>query len=130
MSIPLAQGRAFDTRDRRDTQEVAIVNMAFANRYFPHTNPIGRAIKLSRSDDPSKPWLAIVGVVADIKTTTVFQEMGYVEQHSVYRPFAQSASPTLVPMVVANGSPLDLVGGIEEQLASLDRDLVLGVWLR
>ena len=76
MRIPFAQGRIFDTRDRKDTQPVAIVNLALANKYFPHVNPIGNAIKLSRADDPSEPWLTIVGVVADIKTTTVFQAMG------------------------------------------------------
>ncbi len=100
--------------------------MALANKYFPHTNPIGRVIKLSRSADPSQPWLTIIGVVADVRTTTVFQEMGYVGQPTVYRPFAQSASSSLALMVVANGRPLGLVGGIEDKLASLDRDLVLG----
>ncbi len=86
--------------------------MALANKYFPHTNPIGRVIKLSRSADPSQPWLTIIGVVADVRTTTVFQEMGYVGQPTVYRPFAQSASSSLALMVVANGRPLGLVGGI------------------
>jgi predicted permease len=125
MRIPFAQGRVFDTQDRKDTRQVAIVNMALANRYFPHINPIGRAIKLSRGDDPSQPWLTIIGVVADIKTTTVFQEMGYIEQPTVYRPLSQTAPASLALMVVAEGSPMGLAGGIEEQLASLDRELVL-----
>ena len=126
MRIPFAQGRIFDSRDRRETQPVAIVNLALANKYFPHVNPIGSAIKLSRADDPSEPWLTIIGVVADIKTTTVFQEMGYIEQPTVYRPLSQAAPASLALMVVADGSPMGLVAGIEEQLASLDRELVLG----
>jgi putative ABC transport system permease protein len=125
MRIPFAQGRIFDSRDRRETQPVAIVNLALANKYFPHVNPIGSAIKLSRADDPSEPWLTIIGVVADIKTTTVFQEMGYIEQPTVYRPLSQAAPASLALMVVADGSPMGLVAGIEEQLASLDRELVL-----
>ena len=125
MRIPFAQGRMFDSRDRSETQPVAIVNLALANKYFPHVNPIGRAIKLSRADDPSEPWITIIGVVADIKTTTVFQEMGYIEQPTVYRPLAQAAPASLALMVVADGSPMGLVAGIEEQLASLDRELVL-----
>ena len=126
MRIPFAQGRIFDSRDRRGTQPVAIVNLALSNKYFPHVNPIGRAIKLSRADDPSEQWLTIIGVVADIKTTTVFQEMGYIEQPTVYRPLAQAPPASLALMVVADGSPMGLVAGIEEQLASLDRELVLG----
>jgi putative ABC transport system permease protein len=125
MSIPLVRGRVFDTRDRNGTQQVAIVNEALANKYFPHTDPIGHTVKLSRADDPSQPWLTIIGVVADIKTTTVFQEMGYVEQPTVYRPLPQDAPPFLALMVVTKESPLGFFGGIEEQLASIDQGLVL-----
>lgn len=125
MRIPLYRGRAFGTQDRNDTQPVAIVNQALANKYFPHTDPIGHAVKLSRADDPSQPWLTIIGVVADIKTTTVFQEMGYVEQPAVYRPLTQDAPASLYLMVLTRESPLGLIGGMEEQLASMDRDLVL-----
>jgi hypothetical protein len=126
MRIPFAQGRIFDTGDRNNTQPVAIVNLALANKYFPHRNPIGSAIKLSRADDLSQPWLTIIGVAADIRTTTVFQEMGYIEQPTVYRPLSQAAPASLALMVVADGSPMGLVGGIEAQLASLNRELVLG----
>jgi predicted permease len=125
MQIPVFRGRVFDTQDRKETQQVAMVNEALANRYFPHTDPIGHAVKLSRADDASQPWLRIIGVVADIKTTTVFQEMGYVEQPTVYRPLTQDPPASLCLMVLTKESPLGLVGGIEQQLASLDRDLPL-----
>jgi predicted permease len=125
MQIPVYRGRAFDTQDRKETQQVAIVNEALANRYFPHIDPIGRAVKLSRADDASQPWLRILGVAADIKTTTVFQEMGYVEQPTVYRPLTQDPPASLCLMVLTKESPLGPVVGIEQQLASLDRDLPL-----
>jgi predicted permease len=125
MQIPVFRGRVFDTQDRKETQQVAIVNEALANKYFPHSDPIGRAVKLSRADDASQPWLRIIGVVADIKTITVFQEMGYVEQPTVYRPLTQDPPASLCLMVLTKESPLGLVGGIERQLASLDRDLPL-----
>jgi predicted permease len=125
MQIPMFRGRVFDTQDGKETQQVAVVNEALANRYFPHTDPIGRAIKLSRADDSSQPWLRIIGVVADIKTTTVFQEMGYVEQPAVYRPLNQDPPDSLSLMVLTKESALGLVGGIEQQLASMDHDLPL-----
>jgi predicted permease len=123
--IPLFRGRVFDTRDRNDTRQVAIVNQALATKYFPHADPIGHTVKLSRADDPSQPWLTIIGVVADVKTTTVFQEMGYVEQPTVYRPLPQDAPSSLALMVVTKENPLGLAGGIEAQLAAIDRELVL-----
>ena len=80
LGIPLLRGRAFDARDRNDTQPVAIVNQALARQFFPGTDPLQHAIKLGPAGNPAHPWLTIVGVVADVKTTTVFQEMGYVER--------------------------------------------------
>jgi putative ABC transport system permease protein len=125
MQIPSFRGRVFDTQDRHETRQVAIVNQALANRYFPHGYPIGHAVKLSRADDPSQPWLTIIGVVADVKVTTVFQEMGYVVQPTVYRPLTQDAPGSLALMVLTRGNPLGLVGGMEEQLAAIDRGLLL-----
>ncbi len=125
MQIPLFRGRVFATQDRNGTRQVAIVNQALANRYFPHDDPVGRAVKLSRADDPSQPWLTIIGVVADVKVTTVFQEMGYVVQPTVYRPLTQDPPAAVALMVLTKQSPLGLIGGIEEQLAAMDRGLLL-----
>jgi predicted permease len=125
MQIPLFRGRVFDSQDRNDTRQVAIVNQALANRYFPHDDPIGRAVKLSRADDPSQPWLTIIGVVADVKVTTVFQEMGYVVQPTVYRALTQDAPGNVALMVPTKESPLELIAGIEDQLAAIDRGLLL-----
>ncbi len=125
LQIPLFHGRVFATQDGNDTRQVAIVNQALAHRYFPHDDPIGHAVKLSRADDPSHPWLTIVGVVADVKVTTVFQEMGYVVQPTVYRPLTQDAPGHVALMVLTKESPLGLIGGIEQQLAAIDRDLLL-----
>lgn len=126
MQIPLFRGRVFDTRDQKNTQQVAIINQALAAKYFTHTDPIGHTIKLSRADDSSNPWLTIIGVVADIKTTTVFQEMGYVEQPTVYRPLTQDPTASVAVMVITKEGPLELVGEMQQQLASIDHDLVLG----
>lgn len=125
MQIPLNRGRRFDTRDQRDTEQVAIINESLATKYFPDTDPIGHTIKLSRDVDPSKPWLTIVGVVANVKTTTVFHEMGYIEPPTVYRPLTQDPPASLALMVTTKQGPLDLVGSIQEELAAIDRDLVL-----
>jgi len=125
LDIPLLRGRLFDPRDGKDTQPVAIINQALATRYFPGIDPLGHAIKLSRADDPAKPWLSVVGVVANVKTTTVFQEMGYVEEAAVYRPVPQSAPASVAWMIAFQGRPSDLAGEVEQQLSAVDRDLVL-----
>jgi putative ABC transport system permease protein len=125
LDIPLLRGRVFDSRDRKDTQSVAIVNQAFARQYFPHADPLQHAIKLGPSGDPANPWLTIVGVVANVKTTTVFQEMGYVEQPALYRPLAQSAPASPALMIAFSGSPMALAADVQQRLSALDANLVL-----
>lgn len=61
MGIRLQQGRAFDERDRSETEPVAIINRALASKYFPREDPIGKHIRLGEAG----PWIAIVGVAGD-----------------------------------------------------------------
>jgi predicted permease len=125
LGIPLLRGRTFDARDRSDTQPVAIVNQALVRQYFPNADPLQHVIKLGPSGNPANPWLTIVGVAADVKTTTVFQEMGYIEQPAVYRPLAQSAPLSLTLMIAVSRSPTALVAEVQQRLSALDSNLVL-----
>jgi putative ABC transport system permease protein len=126
LGLPLLRGRAFDARDRKDTQPVAIVNQALSRQFFPGgADPLQHAIKLGPGSNPANPWLTIVGVVADVKTTTVFQEMGYVEQPALYRPLAQSSPSSLTLMIAVRGGPTALDADVQRRLSALDPNLVL-----
>jgi putative ABC transport system permease protein len=119
MGITLLRGRAFDSSDRGNTQEVAVVNQALAERYFPYQDPIGQHIKLS-TPESKKPWLTIIGVVGNVKTTTVFQEMGYVKPPAVYRPLEQQPLASMALLVRTQVDP-DLLGNpVERVVRSLD----------
>ena len=124
LQIPLLRGRAFDARDRKDTLAVALINEALAREYFQDSDPLSRTIKLSRAEDPSEPWITIIGVVSDVKTSSVFQEMGYVEPPAVYRPLAQDAPSSLTVMISGQTHPA-LVSEIQHQLSTIDPTLVL-----
>ena len=63
----LLRGRDFASTDRADSPPVCIVNESFARRFWPGQDPIGKRIKHGRLDGP-RPWLTVVGVVADTKT--------------------------------------------------------------
>lgn len=59
-------GRALDERDVMGAPFVTVVNEAFAKKYFPGEDPIGKRMTLS--GDPDDPDIqTIVGVVADVK---------------------------------------------------------------
>ena len=61
LGFALLQGRAITNGDRRETERVVVINEAFAQKYFPGVDPIGRSI----SGDADRARSRIVGVVAD-----------------------------------------------------------------
>ena len=62
MDIPLLKGRFFSEHDTTDSQQVVIIDEKFAQRFWPHDNPIGKHLWF----DPKKP-LTIAGVVGVVK---------------------------------------------------------------
>ena len=62
MQVPLRQGRPFNTADGEGRRLVAIVNEAFAARYWPGQQAVGRRLRLGTQ--PTLPLLEVVGVVA------------------------------------------------------------------
>ena len=50
LGLPLIEGRDFRSNDGGDAPPVAIVNQAFADRYFPDTATLGRKVWLRGPD--------------------------------------------------------------------------------
>jgi predicted permease len=65
LKIPLKKGRAFSDHDDETAQKVVVVSEAFARKYFPVTDPIGKRIRdnASRTTTDSE----IIGVVGDVR---------------------------------------------------------------
>ena len=65
--IPLLRGRAFNEDDTATSPKVAMINEALAQKYWPHQDPIGQEITISKGLGPqmdeSSP--TIIGIVAD-----------------------------------------------------------------
>src|SRR5215210_1756318 len=64
LGIPLRRGRSFTSGDREGSLAVALVNEAFARRYWPNQDPLGKRLS---EDGPEGPWRTVVGVVADVR---------------------------------------------------------------
>jgi len=70
LGIPVLAGRDLTAADTAGRELVAVVNEAFAKRYFPQQNPIGRRIHVGLPDVPdlADPTpRTIVGVVRDVR---------------------------------------------------------------
>jgi putative ABC transport system permease protein len=95
MRIPLLQGRNFSDRDREDAPGVAIVNDAFARRWWGSAPAaVGQRVKVGGPYQPG-PELEIVGVVGDVSQ----QSLASLAGPEIYRPFAQWPSAGMAIML-------------------------------
>jgi len=88
MGLALLDGRDFDGRDEGSRFHVAIVNRAFAERFFGDKNPIARRIGFDLGPG-AIPDIEIVGVVENSLNEGVREGV----RRQVFLPFAQSNFP-------------------------------------
>jgi putative ABC transport system permease protein len=114
LGIPIAKGRGFTDRDRKDGPGVAIINETMARRVFPGEDPLGRRIAMGI--DPGT-MREIVGVVRDVKHYGL--ESGTTMQ--MYVPFFQLPS-SVVTFVLKAGTarPAGLVAPARRAIHGLD----------
>ena len=122
MRIPVLVGREFAWNEDAKARPVIIVNQAFARKYFPGENPIGKQMQSGLGDGVvNSPMREIVGVVGNIKraSLTVDAEPMY------YLPWkqAQITSPALE--IRTAGDPLALIPALRAQLSAMDKDIPL-----
>jgi len=86
MGIALLNGRDFNDADAEGTLPVAVVDEAFARRFYPNENPIGKRIKRGGSQS-ARPWKTIIGVVRSIRN----QRLDSASLPQAYFPVFQEA---------------------------------------
>ena len=126
--VELEEGRPFADSDRAGGDGVAIVNRAFADRYFPGESPLFRQIRLRGGEAGDEPWLTVVGVAP----TVVSDDDRDRDLSKVFVPLSQSGvgSPEtplgrwgLRFMAVAartDGEPGALASTLREATGSVD----------
>jgi predicted permease len=122
MQIPLISGRVFDERDQRNGLQTMIINQAFAQKYFPNQDPLGRRIRIGAGDGKSRPKeRTVVGVVGNVRSATLTQN----PRAAYYVPLSQMIwSPPSLVIRTAN-SPLSVVEDVRKTLAGLDAEAPL-----
>lgn len=125
LGMTLLRGRDFGPGDRADTEQVTVVDAALAHEYFPGTNPIGQRIRVI-GQNQSFPWVKIVGVVAAVKRSTVYREMGWVESPTMYRPMAQHIPDSATIVLVAAGDAAPIAAALRRATAEIDPEAALG----
>jgi putative ABC transport system permease protein len=119
---PILVGREFTPGDANGQPSVAVVNLAFAKRFFgTPQNALGRSIAEGAGDD-IKYDTTIVGVVGDIKHTDLRTPLG----GAVYMPYLQQKHPTGVVVYLRTAQPPEAVEpAIRQKIHQLDTTLVV-----
>ncbi len=116
----IVQGRGFNDGDRVDALPVVIINRAFAKKYFPNIDPVGRRIRTGGAKSTA-PWSTIVGVAGDMFSGN--QDNPF--SPAMFQPFAQARSSFVYIAARTAGSPLAITQGVREAVASLNADIPL-----
>ena len=116
--IPLLKGRPFTTHDDEKAPPVLIVNKAFADKFFPGEDVIGKRITPGATGPGQKGETLheIVGVVGSAKLFALDAE----PQPIYYFPYKQPAWMPPVVMVRTSVPPRTLESAIRGQMAALD----------
>jgi putative ABC transport system permease protein len=117
MRVPGLQGRFFSRSDGRDTQPVAVIGQAMAQRYWPAGDAVGRRIRLGQGD--SEPWRTIVGVVGDVRVSSFDRS----RQDFTYVPVSQVPPQSAYFVVRTSGEPTSIAAAVRTQVAAVDAGL-------
>ena len=118
MAIPLRRGRLLNAHDTTNTPPVVLISESLARSQFQDQDPIGQRLRLGSNDGP---WSTIVGVVGDVKQTslTVNQTNAVYMTKEQWRLFADRA---LWLVVRAHVDSAELAPTIRQAIWSVDKD--------
>ncbi len=126
MGIPLINGRPFGESDDLNSKQVIIVNQIMAERMWPGEDPVGKKMTVGVPMPGEEPdWSEVVGVVGNVKHTTLTGETGMQMYQSVYQAadFLQAMSRNMTFTLRTSLEPMSILDSARSTIASLDPTL-------
>ncbi len=114
MRIPLLRGRDIRALDGKNSQHVAIINGAMADRYWHGQDPIGR--HFSATYDPSHP-MQVIGIVKNSYEDDIFEQ----DPPFFFVPLAQYYNSFTTLQVRTATSPEAMAREVTGLIHSLER---------
>jgi predicted permease len=115
VGLRLERGRLLDERSLQD--DVVVVDRAWANRFFPGQDVLGRRFR--NGGCTTCPWTTVVGVVGNVK----WVGMDKSDEGTVYFPFVDM--PNAYFVVRATTDPAPLTTALRAAVRELDPGLAL-----
>ncbi|MEJ2009219.1 MAG: ABC transporter permease [Acidobacteriota bacterium] len=115
MGIPLLRGRDFNAQDTRNSEKVAIVDKAFADRYWPGQDPIGK--ELFPAYPKSTPVVHVVGEVGSVRDLSLAEN----PRPQIYNPYTQYFLAAFAgTLVIKTPSRASIAVGIAKTVHSVE----------
>lgn len=122
MGIQVLEGRSFTDEDSEGAVLVVVINQAFAHKFWPGEDPIGKRIRWGGFEARGGvTWLNVTGVVADVRVSSLENE----PLPASYMPIFQVPRTRRNVVFIARtaGDPAALVPAIRERIRSVDEEL-------
>ena len=116
LGIPLLRGRLFNESDNDNAPQVAIINQAMAQSYWPNDDPLGKRFKAVKT---GAPWITVVGVVANART----QSLTEADVPQIYLNLYQTGAKRLAILLRGHLRTAAIADEVREQVQSLDPTL-------
>jgi predicted permease len=117
LQIPMVQGRDFTLQDTKSSQRAVIVSEAFANRYWPNQEALGKQL----NSDLTNEWFTVVGVARDSKVNGLNEK----PMPFVYLPLYQVYRATMIITARTTGDPLAGGRSVERAIHEMNGDLAV-----
>ena len=122
MGVSLLRGRDFTDKDGPDQPNVCIVNESIARTFFSGADPIGKRLKMARTDEEQHPWFTIIGVAGDVRSYGLEVK----PRPQIYTTVEQNTDNEMTLLVRAETMPAaSLERAIRAEMKSLDPALPL-----
>jgi predicted permease len=127
LSIPLLEGRIWNSDENHQGAAVAVINQTLARRYFPTGNATGHALRMPEIASVARPpfllpsptgssSILIVGVVADKRDDGLAKPI----LPEIFVPYPFLTTMYTQILVKAQGSPIPLLHAIQLKINSID----------
>jgi putative ABC transport system permease protein len=115
--IPLVRGRCLNEGDTASAPQAALISESLAKSEFPGENPLGKRLHVGPTN---RPWYTVVGVVGDVKQTSLAID----KPDAVYLSTEQTwfADDTLSFVIRTRGDAAALAPAVEAAIWSVDKD--------
>jgi predicted permease len=127
MGIPLQSGRFFTDQDNEKAAKVAVVDEVFAQKYFPHQNPIGQRLHINDAEETTE----IIGVVNHIIQWGLDSDSKEELRSQLYVPFMQlddknmAQSGNGLGVLVRSDNPAAVLDSLRQVNKQISKDQVI-----